>query len=153
MAKLLFGDRVGKYGKISVGCSTVIFDEDTILLTRRTDNGQWCLPSGGIEPGESVLETCIREVQEETSLVVNPIRLIGIYSSPNVLIQYPDGNQVQLVALCFEAKIKGGKLEISDETTEFGFFTLEQIRSMDILQNHIERIEDAFNKSPVPEIK
>ncbi|GAB4151471.1 MAG: NUDIX domain-containing protein [Candidatus Promineifilaceae bacterium] len=153
MAKLLFGDKIGKNGKIRIGCSAVIFDGETILLTRRVDNGQWCLPSGGVEPGESVKETCIREVKEETGLIIDPFRLIGIYSNPNVLIQYPDGNQVQLIAICFEAKINDGVLEISDETTGFGFFSREQIQSMDVLQNHLERIEDAFKKNIVPEIK
>lgn len=153
MTKLLFGDRVGKYGKIRVGCAAAIFDQDIILLTRRADNGQWCLPSGGVESGESIREACLREVQEETGLTVNLVRLIGIYSSPNVLVQYPDGNQVQIVSLCFEAKIQGGQLDLSDETTAFGFFTQEQIQSMDILHNHLERIEDAFKRNSDIEIK
>ncbi len=153
MAKLLFGNRIGKNGRLRIGCSAVIFDEDTILLTRRADNGQWCLPSGGVEPGESVKEACIREVKEETGLIIDPFRLVGIYSNPNVLIQYPDGNQVQLIAICFEARILGGVPQISDETTELGFFTQEQIQGMDVLQNHLERIEDAFKRNSMPVIK
>ena len=67
MTQIIYGDRVGKQGKIRVGCSAIIFnDEGRFLLTRRSDNGQWCLPSGGLEPGESLEETCIREVFEET---------------------------------------------------------------------------------------
>ena len=59
MAKILYGDSIGRTGRIRVGCSTVIFDDDQrILLTRRADNGLWCLPSGGMEPGEDVETTC-----------------------------------------------------------------------------------------------
>ena len=70
MAKIITGHRVGQNGTIRVGCSAVIFDKnhEKILLTRREDNNQWCLPGGGMESGESASETCIREVEEETGL-------------------------------------------------------------------------------------
>jgi len=55
--QVLYGDRIAKQGKIRLGCSAAIFDvQGRVLLTKRTDNGQWCLPSGGVEPGESVAE-------------------------------------------------------------------------------------------------
>ena len=77
MTQILYGDRLGREGKIRVGCSAVIFnDEGKVLLTRRLDNGQWCLPSGGMEAGESPAETCIREVFEETGLHVRVTRLV-----------------------------------------------------------------------------
>jgi 8-oxo-dGTP pyrophosphatase MutT (NUDIX family) len=68
--QILTGDRIGKLGRTRLGCSAAIFDEsgDKILLTKRADNGEWCLPGGIVEPGESVEETCIREVWEETGL-------------------------------------------------------------------------------------
>ena len=62
MTQILCGERIGKQGKIRLGCSAAIFDErGRILLTRRADNNQWCLPSGGMEPGESAAEACERE--------------------------------------------------------------------------------------------
>jgi 8-oxo-dGTP pyrophosphatase MutT (NUDIX family) len=50
----------------------MVFDEERtkVLLTRRTDNGRWCLPGGGIDSGESAAEACEREALEETGLVV-----------------------------------------------------------------------------------
>ena len=87
MTQILYGDRLGKEGKIRLGCSAVIFDEQgRILLTKRRDNGQWCLPSGGMESGESAAEACIREVWEETGLHVGVKRLVGVYSYPDQLI-------------------------------------------------------------------
>ncbi|MBM3130868.1 MAG: NUDIX domain-containing protein [Chloroflexi bacterium] len=148
MTKTIFGERVGKLGKIAVGCSATIFDatKQKVLLTRRSDNGKWCLPSGQMEPGESAAETCVREVMEETGLSVQIKRLIGLYTNPNRLIEYPDGNRIHLVALNFEADVLGGELTTSNETTEFGYFSLPQIYQMDMLQVHIERIEDAFKE-------
>jgi hypothetical protein len=56
MAKIVHGKCIGQSAKISAGCSAVIFDEshERILLTRRADNGRWCLPGGRTEPGECV---------------------------------------------------------------------------------------------------
>ena len=106
MTQVLYGDRLGKHGKIRLGCSAAIFDEQKrVLLTKRQDNGQWCLPSGGLEPGESAAEACEREVLEETGLSVRTKRLVGVYSHPDQLVVYADGNKVQIVALHFEAEI------------------------------------------------
>jgi len=147
--KVIYGKRIGKLGKISTGCSVVIFSDEKkkILLTRRRDNGQWCLPSGRVEAGESVAETCKREVLEETGLKIKIAKTIGVYSNPNQLIEYPDGNRIHLISLCFEANITGGKLRSSRETTEFGYFGPNEINKLDLLPNHRERIADAFSQS------
>lgn len=147
MTQTIKGERIGQEAALRVGCSAVIFDEtgQKVLLTRREDNGQWCLPGGGMEPGESAAETCQREVFEETGLQVSIERLVGIYTSPHEIIQYADGNKFQVVAMNFAARVTGGELGISDETTAYGYFSREEMNDMDILPLHPQRIEDAFN--------
>src|SRR5687767_6821069 len=110
MVKYLYGDRIGAQGRLFIGCSATLFDEtgQRVLLTRRTDNGRWCLPGGALEPGESVSEACAREVLEETGLRVSVVRLIGVYSDPHRLLEYADGNRYHLVALSFEVALEGG---------------------------------------------
>ena len=148
MAKIIRGHRVGENGTIRGGWSAVICDKnrEKILLTRREANNQWCLPSGGMEPGESASETCIREVEEETGLEVVIKRLIGVYTTPDELVVYRDGNKIQLVALCFEAEIVGGELRLSPETTEYGYFSYQEIQELDLLSNHTQRIKDAYSE-------
>ncbi len=155
MTRLITGERVGKQGKIRFGCSAAIFSADRckILLTKRADNGAWCLPSGGMEPGESLSETCQREVREETGLQVRVTRLIGVYSSPDRLVVYPDGNPFQLIGVNFEAEIEAGQLATSEETTDFGYFTLAETNTLDIMDHHRERIIDSFAKSGEPYIR
>ena len=148
MTKTLRGERLGKNGSIRLGCSAVIFDEsrEKVLLTKRADNGLWCLPSGGMEPGESVEETIVREVWEETGLTVRVLRLTGVYSDPDWLVVYNDDTAVQIVALSFEVEIVAGEPGLSDETSDWGYFSLEEMDSFEILLNHRQRVEDAFTE-------
>ena len=145
MTQVLYGSGLGKEGKLRLGVSVILFNQDgKFLLTQRTDNGQWCLPGGGMEPGESAAEACEREVLEETGLSVRVRRLVGIYSHSDQLIVYPDGGRFQIVALHFEAKITSGKLGLSNETSDFGYFTLQEIEGMEMLGRHKERIIDTL---------
>ncbi len=145
MTQILYGDRLGKQGQLRLGCTAIIFDEnERVLLTRRTDNGQWCLPGGAMDSGESAAEACEREVREETSLHVRVKRFVGVYSDPNQLIIYPDGNKVFVVALSFEAEIIGGELVLSNETTDAGFFSMPEMETMPMLGNHKSRVTDAL---------
>ncbi len=146
MTRILHGERIGKSGAILLGCSAIIFDptKQKILLTRRTDNGQWCLPGGRLEPGESAAEGCAREVWEETGLHIRVRRLIGVYSNPHRLLEYANGHRFHVVALNFEVEPTGGSLCLSDETTDYGYFSPGEIASMDVMAHHRERIEDAF---------
>ncbi len=140
------GERIGREGRIRLGCSAVIFDEgrQKVLLTRRLDNGLWCLPGGAVDPGESVEEACTREVFEETGLRSRVARLVGVYSDPHKLVVYPDGTKAQIVALSFEVEVTGGEMGLSNETSGIDYFTLEDITSMDLLLNHEQRIMDAL---------
>jgi 8-oxo-dGTP pyrophosphatase MutT (NUDIX family) len=145
MTKVLYGERIGRQGKLRLGCSASIFDEQgRVFLTRRADNGQWCLPGGGMEAGESVTEACEREVWEETGLRIRVKRLVGVYSHADQLVVYPDGNKAQIVALHFEAEIVSGQPALSNETTDFGYFTIEEIAELDFLGRHKERIVDTL---------
>ncbi len=146
MTQVLYGERLGKEGQLRFGCSAVIFDETRTkaLLTRRTDNGLWCIPGGAMEAGESAAEACIREVWEETGLHVEVKRLIGIYSNPHQLVVYPDGNKVHIVVMSFEVEVVSGELGLSNETTEAGFFSVQEMEAMPMHGKHKERVEDAL---------
>lgn len=150
MATVTFGERIARAGRLSVGAAAVIFDpaRAKVLLTRRADNGLWCLPGGRMEPGESAAEACEREVREETGLIVQVRRLIGAYTSPHVLVEYADGNKWHVVAFSFECDVIGGAPGLSDETTEIGWFTREQVHAMPMLPHHVIRIDDAFEGRP-----
>ena len=144
--KIVYGDRIGKKAKLALVCSAIIFDDsrEKVLLTRRADNGKWCLPGGHMGAGESTTEACAREVLEETGLTVKVGRLIGVYGSPHRITEYADGNKVQSVVMCFEAETISGELTTSDETTEFGYYDVNEMQGLDLLDSSHERIDDAL---------
>jgi ADP-ribose pyrophosphatase YjhB (NUDIX family) len=152
MTQVLYGDHISKGAELRIGSCAVIFDAShkKVLLTKRKDNGLWCLPGGKMESGETIEECCQREVIEETGLEVQPRRLIGVYSNRDQLVVYPDGHRIQIVVLSFEAEITGGILGLSDETTEFGYFLLEEIESLSMHGRHKERVEDALKDQAIP---
>ena len=155
MTKTIYGDRIGKTAELKTGCSATVFDASRgkILLTRRTDNNRWCLPGGGADPGESVTETCVREVWEETGLRVQVRKLTGVYSSPNEILEYPDGNRFQTIALNFDVEVLSGELTTSAETSEIAYFSIEELDKVDLMKRHRVRIADALENKAAPFIR
>lgn len=146
MSQIIYGPRLGKEGELRVGCSATLFDEtrQKVLLTQRMDNGRWCLPGGHMEAGESAAEACEREVWEETGLKVRATKLLGVYSNPDQLVIYADGQKAFFVVLNFEVQLIEGTLGLSNETTAFGYFSLEEMESMPMHGEHKLRVEDAM---------
>lgn len=110
------------------GVGVLIRDADgRILLERRSDCGFWGIPGGRVDPGESVARTAVREAFEETGLTVRVTGLYGVYSDGRTrLVTFPD-RVVQLVDTIVEAEITGGRLKISSESLELGFFPLDEL--------------------------
>ena len=146
MPRVIAGERIGKQGRLGIGCSAAVFDASgqRILLIRRADNGRWAVPGGYMEAGESLTEACAREVLEETGLHVTVRRLIGAYTNPHLLLEYPDGNRWQMVILFFEAEPIGGSLATSDESPELGYFSQAETAHLDMSPLDRARIADAF---------
>ncbi len=106
---------------VVVAASAVVADDHgRILLQRCRDNDLWALPGGGMDLTDSLPGTAVREVEEETGLDVEITGLVGTYTDPKHIIAYTDGEVRRQFGVCFTARITGGRLEISDESTELG---------------------------------
>ena len=95
----------------------VLDDKGNMLWQHRADFDWWGLPGGILELEESLPECVAREVFEESGLEVEPKHLIGVYSSPDFDVIYPNNDHVQQVTACFECRIKGGRLRIDNNET------------------------------------
>ncbi|MCM0622852.1 NUDIX hydrolase [Nocardioides bruguierae] len=87
-----------------------------VLLIHKTDNNLWALPGGGHEIGESITDTVVREVKEETGYDVVVERLTGTYTNPNHVMAYEDGEVRQQFSIAFAARLVGGEARTSSES-------------------------------------
>lgn len=119
--------------KIIPAASAVVTNQEgDILLQRRSDNDLWALPGGAMEVGETIGETARREVKEETGLDVELEYLVGIYTNPKHVVAFSDGEVRQQFSLCFACKLLGGEIQVSEESSEVGFFSPKEIEHLNM---------------------
>ena len=100
--------------------NVVVADDDgRILLIKRTDNGNWALPGGAIDIGESFVGAAMRETLEETGITCEVTGLVGIYNDPKHLIHYTSNDEVrQEFSIVLTARPVAGKPTPSSESSE-----------------------------------
>ena len=120
---------VGSRPLIMPAAGIVILDEqERILLQKRTDTGEWDIPGGAMELGESVEETARREIREETGLEIGEMELLDVFSGREMFHEYPNGDQVYIVAIKYLSRDFHGELKDgSEEGTELRFFPLDEL--------------------------
>ncbi|GGY02984.1 NUDIX domain-containing protein [Streptomyces anandii] len=128
-----------KPNSLVVAASAVVTDEEgRILLQRRRDNDLWALPGGGMEMTDSLPGAAVREVKEETGLDVEITGLVGTYTDPCHVIAYTDGEVRRQFNVCFTARVVGGRLAISDESTELRFVPADELAELPM--HHTQRL-------------
>jgi len=125
--------RIGHDLVLVPGVAGLVLDvEGRLLVQLRSDKGHWGLPGGVLDPGEAPAQGVVREVYEETGLVVRPVRLAGVVGPHR--IAYPNGDQVEVTASAFVCRIVGGWLESRDgESADLRFVTLADLPSSPFL--------------------
>ena len=128
-------------------------DEGRLLLIHKVDNGNWALPGGGMELGETVADAAIREVAEETGIRVEITGLVGIYTNPAHVMSYDDGEVRQEFSICFNARPQGGELrEDGTETQAAKWFDVSELDDLAIHPSMRTRINDALGDRTRPRI-
>jgi 8-oxo-dGTP pyrophosphatase MutT (NUDIX family) len=103
-------------------------DTGRILLCRRVDTGNWEIPGGSVEAGESALDAVRREVEEETGVLIVVTGVSGIYTDPGYVIAYSTGDVRQQFAVCFHARPTGGAVRPDcKETAQVGWIPPDQL--------------------------
>jgi ADP-ribose pyrophosphatase YjhB (NUDIX family) len=110
------------------GVGGAIVQDGKILLVRNIEFGQWQIPGGLQEVGESIQQALEREIKEELNLNMKATRLISLYSHPKWTGAYPNGDRVQPVGFFFlmEGDSSGFTIQKS-EISEARFFSPDEL--------------------------
>ncbi len=123
----------------------IVLDEHAhVLLIHKTDNDLWALPGGGHEIGESIADTVIREVKEETGYDVAVNRVTGLYTDPRTVMAYDDGEVRQQFSIAFTASLTGGAARTSSESKEVEWVGQDRLEGLNMHPSMRERIDDAL---------
>ena len=118
-------------------------DEDgRVLLQRRRDTGQWAIPMGKQELGETVAQCAIRETREETGVTVEVTGILGIYSDPGHIVAYTDGEVRQEYEVILLGRPVSGQPAANDEASDVGWFTVAELDSLDIHPTQWRQLRD-----------
>lgn len=128
-------------------------EAERLLLIHKVDNDRWALPGGGHDAGESISDTAVRETREETGVDVKVTRLVGLYTDPNHVMKYDDGEVRQQFSICFAAVMVGGSArEDGTETKEVRWVPTDELDDLNIHPSMRRRIEDYLRDLPAPVI-
>jgi 8-oxo-dGTP diphosphatase len=129
------------YKNPALAVDGVIIKNHIIVLVKRSNppfEGQYALPGGFVEFGETVESALIREIVEETGLKVKIKSLIGVYSDPN---RDPRGH---IISIAFRAQIIGGEVLSGSDASEVRFFDIRNLPRLAF--DHEKIIRDALTR-------
>jgi len=124
--------RVGHDLLLLPGVAAVIRDrEGRLLLQERSSGEGWSLPAGAIEPGETPEQAIRREVLEETRLVVEPTRLVGVFGGEGFRYVYPNGDEVEYTVVLYRCSVvREMPGEPDPETKALRYFAIREMPRM-----------------------
>lgn len=120
---------VGHIPLMQCGASVIVLNErNELLLQRRKDNGEWGYAGGAVELYERVEDAAARELLEETGLIADELKLLGVFSGPRLRHTYPNGDQVSTVDIVYLCRRYHGQLRCQpEEVAELAFFPIDRL--------------------------
>jgi len=134
-----------KFGGRTVA-GIIEFPDNKILLVKRKTvvfKGYWALPGGKVDPGETVEQSVLREIKEETGLEVKIVKKIGEYHEIGV----QDGIEYDYYPACFLVKPAGGKIRRQKNEIELiRLFEPKEIPKR-LAFKHKDMLQDYFSET------
>ena len=135
--------------------SVVTFDaRGRVLLVRNLEDGLWSTPGGMIEPLEIPADAAVREMWEETGLLVELTHIVGVIGGPECTVTYGNGDRMAWVATLFAGRPIGGRLQPDGvETIEARYVARDEWRSLPCRSHLPLFLEAAFDPSHAPHFR
>jgi 8-oxo-dGTP pyrophosphatase MutT (NUDIX family) len=127
-------------------CNLLVTNEfGEILLQQRRDTGQWALPGGAQELGETPSECAVRECREETGVTARVTGFLGVYSDPAHIVEYTDGEVRQEYEVTLLAEPVSGQPAENDEASAVQWTRITVLDTLDIHPTMRRQIDDYLN--------
>lgn len=131
---------------VKPSASAFVLRDGQVLLTCRSDNGNWSMPGGAHDPGESLSMTAVRETLEETGISIRLTGVAGIYSDPRHVIHYTSNDEVrQEFTVVYRGVFVSGEPKTSSETTQVAWVPIETIPSLRMDRSQSMRLDWAIH--------
>jgi 8-oxo-dGTP diphosphatase len=131
-----------------VGVGAIIIEDGRVLLVKRGHPplaGEWSIPGGVLELGETLREAAIREAREETCLTVATADLLGVYDR---VVRDDEGSTLyHFVLIDFLCRREGGEARAADDADEVRWFTPAEARTLALAEDTAEVIRLGFDKA------
>ncbi|MDX2151148.1 MAG: NUDIX hydrolase [Bryobacteraceae bacterium] len=131
-----------------LGIGALIFDGDCVLLAERGREplkGQWSLPGGALETGETLVEGVRREVLEETGLVVEPLAIAEIFER---IMRDAEGRaEYHYVLVDYICRITSGEPRAGDDVSRVRWVRLADLDGYELTEGTLGVIERAYERS------
>lgn len=132
----------------------VVTDDDgRILMIRRTDNGNWAVPGGAIDLGESLVGAAVRETVEETGITCAITGIVGIYTDPKHVIHYTSNDEVrQEFSIVLTGRPVFGEPTPSSESSEVHWVLPGDVGRLQMDRSMRTRLDDYLNGDGTPHL-
>jgi 8-oxo-dGTP diphosphatase len=131
-----------------VGVGAIIIEDGRVLLVKRGHPplaGEWSIPGGVLELGETLREAAIREAREETCLTVETVELLGVYDRVR---RDDDGRAIyHFVLVDFLCRRVTGEAEAADDADEVRWFAPAEAAELNLADDTAEVIRLGFQKA------
>ncbi|HXM21654.1 MAG TPA: NUDIX hydrolase [Terriglobales bacterium] len=131
-----------------VGVGAIIIERDRVVLVRRGHPplaGEWSIPGGVLEVGETLRQAAVREALEETGLTVEVGELLGVYD--RILRDADERTRYHYVLIDFLCRRIAGEPQAADDATEARWFTRGELGELPLAEDTGDVIRLGFEKS------
>lgn len=123
---------IGHQPMLSAGATVVVIKDNKILLNLRSDTNTWGIPGGATELGETLEETALRELKEETNLDCDSFTLLNVFPGKDFYFKYPNGDELYSVVALYLANDVTGELKITDgESFKLDYFSKDNLPNLE----------------------
>ena len=132
---------------VHLGANALITCNRRLLLEKRRDSDTWGLVGGGVKNYEIPEQAIVREVYEELGWRIpeEQFRKLAVYGEPGRIAAYCDGSVWRMVIVAFSLELEQEwPIRISSESREMRFFTVEELKQIEIVITHSDIVEDWF---------